>query len=135
MKRTAAELLTESVISDSGESPRAVAELVRGHAMQIRACTPGLSEEQVLRDAALLTSLTLGRQAAEVENTIQEWADDTAGSGVATGYDQSLAWWLKGDCDRAVELAVEEAAGAAGHARIAAAFAAQTAAVCAKSHN
>jgi tetratricopeptide (TPR) repeat protein len=93
----------------SSDYARALAEDLRNHAMQMRACAPGVPDEQVHRDALLLTAQTLGVSAVEVEQKIAAWVDETVADSGSRDYDRSLALWLKGDTDQALALAIQAA--------------------------
>jgi tetratricopeptide (TPR) repeat protein len=93
--------------------------------MQIRACAPGVPDEQIHRDAFLLTAQTLGLPVAELEARIAAWAGETADDLEATSYDKALAMWLQGESGPAVERAMHGAREAAARASAAASAAAQ----------
>ncbi|HWB05539.1 MAG TPA: tetratricopeptide repeat protein [Verrucomicrobiales bacterium] len=101
----------------SRDSVRELAEDVRSHAMQMRACAPGASGEQVRRDALLLTAQNMGVAAEEVEGRIKSWREEIAGDPVARCYDKALAHWLAGDMEQALTLAVLAAQEAEERAR------------------
>src|SRR5688572_4290134 len=94
--------LTTRVFPDKA---RNLVEEVRSHAMQMRACAPGVPDEQVQRDALAFAAKTLGVPEEEVARRIADWSAGIASDADARDYDKSLALWLKGESDRALTLA------------------------------
>jgi tetratricopeptide (TPR) repeat protein len=88
--------------------------------MQMRACAPGVADDQVRRDALVMTAQTLGIAVTEVEERVAQWSQETAAAASASGYDKSLALWLKGDTEQSLDLATRAALDADERARLAA---------------
>jgi len=119
MSRTPGTGFQESKFRSTPQGAKELAEDLRSHAMQMRACAPGAPDDQVHRDALVLTAQTLGVPVEEVEQKIAAWTDETAQNISARDYDKALAFWLKGDTDMALDLAkraAKEAEDRAMHA-------------------
>jgi|GEM_PF-3963667 len=124
MTSTARSSFKEMKPAATGGGAKQLAEDVRGHVMQMRACAPGVPDEQIHRDAFLLTAQALGLPVAEIEKKVAAWVQETAGNVTVPAYDQALAMWLRGDSAQAVERAMQGARQAAVRARSAATAAA-----------